>query len=68
MNRLIVFIASVSLAFLAISSTCLATPLSWGAAAPQASGGSVMSIQALSPGLSGMSAPSDLIGGGLLSL
>lgn len=68
MNRLVVFIASVSLAFLAISSTCLATPLGWGAVAPQASGAEPVGIQALYPGLSGISAPSNLIGGGLLSL
>ena len=68
MNRLIVFIASVSLAFLAISSTCLATPLGWGAVPPEASGATAIGIEALSPGLSGISGPSNPIGGALLSL
>ena len=53
MNRLVVFIASVSLAFLAISSTCLATPLGWGAVAPQASGNEAVGVQALSPACQG---------------
>jgi len=67
MNRLLVFVASVSLACLAISSTCFAGPADWGAVAPHST---LLAghEQAASSGWSASFAPSQMVGGGLLSL
>jgi hypothetical protein len=67
MNRLLVFVASVSLACLAISSTCLAGPADWGAVAPHSR---LVAGQerASSAAWSASFAPSQMVGGGLLSL
>jgi len=67
MNRLLVFLASVSIAVVAISSACVASPSELGVATgrtPSLAAGE----QAGSSGWSTSSAPSELIGGGLLSL
>lgn len=66
MNRLLLLIASIGLAGLAISSTCIASPTDWSVVAPgspalTANGGGF----AAWPSSEG---PSRLIGGGLLSL
>jgi hypothetical protein len=66
MSRLLVVIASISVAFLAISSTCLASPAAWG---PAASGGpTAASGEAMATAWPASVVPSRLIGGGLLSL
>jgi len=67
MNRLLVFVASVSLACLAISSTCLAGPADWGDVAQNS--GLVADHERAAPAAFSVSfAPSQMVGGGLLSL
>jgi hypothetical protein len=68
MNRLIVFIASVSLACLAISSTCLAMPAGWQPDPIAVADAGSSRVQVLAPGLPAMGAASTFIGGGILSL
>lgn len=67
MSRLLVFIASLSFAFIAISSTCLAGPIRSRALAP-ASGSLVSADRVLADRSASYEAPSRMIGGGLLSL
>jgi len=71
MSRLLIVIASISVAFLAISSTCIASPAQRGAisahAAALASDGRALASgwpEAMAPSLT----PSRIVGGGLLSL
>ena len=67
MSRLLVVIASISLAFLAISSTCIASPVQWGAVAA-GSPALASSDAAMASGWPASIAPSRIVGGGLLSL
>ena len=66
MNRLLVFAASVSLACLAISSTCFAGPADWGVVAPRSA---LLAGYERSGSATGSAfAPSQMVSGGLLSL
>jgi len=67
MSRLIVFIASISLAFLAISSTCVASPSNEGSHRTQSSA-LVSSDGGFASFWPSSEAPSRIVAGGLLSL
>ena len=67
MSRFLVFIASISLAVLAISSTCVASPAQWGGVALR-SPTIASTDDAFVTAWPSSEPPSRLIAGGLLSL